>query len=97
MLPFSGLPMPRDPVKTKKSKVHKTPESHVDLYSSSSDSSVSEAEDERPKRYIPPHRPYKLNPYTYIFVPRRSPRLAEKQNDNHVYTFTVHAYSVAHI
>ena len=35
LLPFSGLPMPRDPVKTKKSKVHKTLKSHMGLYSSS--------------------------------------------------------------
>ena len=85
-------------MKTKKSKVDKTPESHMDLNSSSSsDSSASEAEDEGPKRYIPPHRCYKLNPYAEIFFPRRSPMLAEKQNDNHVYTFTVPAHFVAYI
>lgn len=58
-------------MKTKKSNLHKTPESHDDTYPSSS---ASESETEGPKKYVHPHRRYTLNLFADVFVPRRSPR-----------------------
>ena len=79
-------------MKTKKSKVHRTPDSHVDTYPSSlSDSSASEAEDEDP------HRRYTLNPFADCFVLCHSPRMAKRQFDKHVNTFTVPPNSVVYI